>query len=111
VLGLTFKEDVPDIRNSRVPDIVAELQSLGVAPLVHDPHADAEEVQAELGVALCGLHQLTSLDAVILAVPHKQYISDISKVYGMLRRNGILIDVRSAVDRDTLPDGIRYWSL
>ncbi len=111
VLGLTFKEDVPDTRNSRVPDIVAELISLGISPLVHDPNAVAGEALTQLGIVLCNDAELTNLDAIVLAVPHQQYVSDVSRIYSMLNDNGVLLDVRSVIDRATLPDEVTYWSL
>src|SRR6516225_5627181 len=71
VIGLTFKEEVPDLRNSRVPDILAELRSFGVNALVHDPMADREEALHEYGVKLVDLDAFKDLDALILAVPHR----------------------------------------
>ena len=75
ILGLTFKEDVPDLRNSRVPDIVAELREFGIEPLVHDPVADAEEAHEEYGLTLCADAELCSLDGVVIAVAHEPYRS------------------------------------
>ncbi len=71
ILGITFKEDVPDLRNSRVPDIVAELREFGIAALVADPLADPTEAKREYGVELVPLEDLTKLDGLILAVPHR----------------------------------------
>ncbi len=73
VLGLTFKEDVPDLRNSRVPDILRELKEFGIEAMVHDPLADPEEARAEYGIALAPLELFHALDAVVLAVPHASY--------------------------------------
>ena len=111
ILGLTFKEDVPDTRNSRVPDIVDELGCLGLQPLVHDPLCDREETASESGIELCDEEALQDLDAMILAVPHHHYLRDIRRIYGMLKPGGVLIDVRSVIDRSTLPAGLCYWSL
>src|SRR6516225_7094603 len=71
VIGLTFKEEVPDLRNSRVPDILAELRSFGIHALVHDPMADREEALHEYGVELVDLDAFKELDALIFAVPHR----------------------------------------
>ena len=71
IIGITFKEDVPDLRNSRVPDIVAELREFGISALVADPLADADEARREYGVELAALDQLGGLDGLILAVPHR----------------------------------------
>jgi len=112
ILGFTFKENVPDIRNSKVVDIFTELKEFGVDPLVHDPMADAEEVQRTYQVELTPLTQLDDLCAIILAVPHAEYESlDGQALSGMLRPNGILIDVKSKVDPNSLRDDITYWSL
>src|SRR5215469_13802657 len=71
IIGLTFKEEVPDLRNSRVPDILAELRSFGIHALVHDPMADWEEALHEYGVNLVDLKEFDQLDALVLAVPHR----------------------------------------
>ncbi len=76
VLGLTFKENVSDLRNSRVPDIVRELAQFGIEALVHDPLGSAEQALHEYGIRLCDLDELTDLDGLILAVPHEAYLSD-----------------------------------
>src|SRR5690606_18019937 len=76
ILGLTFKENVPDLRNSRVPDIIAELGEYGIRPLVHDALADAREAERVYGIALADLASLQRLDGLVLAVPHRAYLSD-----------------------------------
>lgn len=111
VMGLTFKENVPDIRNSRVPDVLNELQTFGITPIVHDPLADATEVKREYGLAISPLSQFKNLDALILAVPHADYMQKIAKMPAMLRKGGILADIKSVVDRDLIPGDVRYWSL
>ncbi len=112
VLGLTFKENVPDLRNSRVPDILKELQSFGITGLVHDPLADPAAAMAEYGLALAPLAELRELDALILAVPHRDYLAlGEGGLTAMLLPRGIIIDVRSAIDPDRLPAGLDYWSL
>ncbi|HUZ72442.1 MAG TPA: nucleotide sugar dehydrogenase [Stellaceae bacterium] len=112
ILGLTFKEDVPDLRNSRVPDIIAELRGFGITPLVHDPMADAAEALHEYGVELVGAERFTGLDGVIYAVPHRS-LKDRGDGYicAMLAMGGVLIDVKSALDRASVPRGVTYWSL
>jgi UDP-N-acetyl-D-galactosamine dehydrogenase len=112
VLGLTFKENVPDIRNSRVPDILEELGEFGAQTLVSDSRADAEEALAEYGIKLVAFDSLNNLDALILAVPHAEYKSlPIGQLLKGLRSGGILIDVKSILDPADLPPGIRYWCL
>lgn len=112
ILGFTFKENVPDIRNSKVIDIYRELQSYGVQPLVHDPLANADEVINEYQVKLSSIDDLTDLNALILAVPHAEYQSLIQSGFSqMLSIDGIFIDIKACVSPDSLPDNIRYWSL
>jgi len=109
VLGLTFKENVPDIRNSRVPDVLREFKTFGIEAVVHDPHADPKEVAREYGMPMSPLKAFKNLDALVLAVPHKEYLD--KPLTGMLRKGGILVDVKSVVDRKTVPGNLRYWSL
>lgn len=111
ILGLTFKENVPDIRNSRVPDVLSELKTFGVEALVHDPLADAKEVAREYGMPISPLKAFKNLDALILAVPHRTYLQKPEDLPAMLRKGGILVDVKSVIDRTIIPGNLRYWSL
>jgi len=112
ILGLTFKEDVPDLRNSKVPDIIKELQEFGLAPVVHDPLADRAEARHEYGIDLVDEDALCDLDGLILAVKHREYLEPgIDELIGRLRADGILIDVKSCLDPAKIPTGISYWSL
>jgi UDP-N-acetyl-D-galactosamine dehydrogenase len=111
VLGLTFKENVPDLRNSRVPDIVAELREYGIEPLVHDCLASSEAAAGEHGIELRPWDALTDLDAVILAVPHRAYLEELDRIVSSVRRGGVFIDVKSSVDRTSLRRDLNYWSL
>ncbi len=109
VFGVTFKEDVPDIRNSRVPDIVFELQAYGITPMLHDPMVDAEEFHHEYKLQLSTEENMADLDMVIFAVPHHHY--DKNDIISRLKPGGIMIDVKSVFDRATLPASVSYWSL
>jgi UDP-N-acetyl-D-galactosamine dehydrogenase len=112
VMGLTFKENVSDLRNSRVPDIVRELGQFGIGALVHDPLGSAELALHEYGIELCALDALTDLDGLVLAVPHESYLADgPSAVAARLRPGGVLIDVKSVIQPGSTPDGIAVWSL
>ncbi len=112
ILGLTFKEDVSDIRNSRVPDIVEELRAYGIEPLVHDPVADAAETHHEYGITLSPWEALTELDALVLAVGHQTYRAlPVAALCALLRTPGVLVDVKALLDPATLPADVRYWSL
>jgi UDP-N-acetyl-D-galactosamine dehydrogenase len=113
VLGLTFKENVPDTRNSKVVDIVRELDSFGIAVQVHDPLASGDEALSELGIALTDMSSLRPADAVILAVGHEHYVSAGWPMVTSLLKNGegLVFDVRSKLDRKTKPGGVELWRL
>jgi UDP-N-acetyl-D-galactosamine dehydrogenase len=111
VLGLTFKENVPDLRNSRVPDIINELREYGIDPIIHDPLASGEEALSEYGFDLRPFDALTSLDGVILAVPHQQFLDQLDLVVGSVREGGLFIDVKSLVCADDVRSDLLYWSL
>jgi len=112
ILGLTFKEDVPDLRNSRVPDIVAELKEYGCRPVIHDPMADPAEAKLEYGIDLAGAEEMTGLQALIYAVPHRvTQARGSADLFTRLAPGGVFIDVKSAVPRSEVPAGTSYWSL
>ncbi len=112
IVGVTFKEDVPDLRNSRVPDIVAELREFGIAALVADPLADAEEARREYRIELVGLDRFSQLDGLILAVPHRVLEqAGWEALFATLMPGGIFVDVKSALARDRVPPHLHYWSL
>ena len=112
VLGLTFKENVPDLRNSRVPDILAELRQFGIEPRVADPRADAEEAHHEYGISLTPLEELTGLDAVVFAVSHDEYRGlGGDKLRTLVHDHGVVIDVKSMLDPRAVPPGLAYWCL
>ncbi|HET9624463.1 MAG TPA: nucleotide sugar dehydrogenase [Kofleriaceae bacterium] len=112
ILGLTFKENVPDLRNSKIPDIVAELATFGIDALVTDPMGNPEEAYEEYKIKLTPLEQFTKLDAVILAVAHREYIANAGGIFERVRDNGVVIDVKSALPAGTKPPrGIQLWSL
>jgi len=114
VLGLTFKENVPDLRNSKVPDIIGELREYGVQVLVHDPLADSEEAVAEYGLHLSDWADLNDADSIVLAVAHRAYIDmGQQKIVNLLRsgRQGVVIDVKGVLDHKAFPKHIAYWRL
>jgi UDP-N-acetyl-D-glucosamine/UDP-N-acetyl-D-galactosamine dehydrogenase len=113
VLGMTFKENCPDIRNSKVIDVVRELQSFGADVLVHDPIASSDECRHEYGVALTDWDALPKASAIVAAVSHKDYAE--MGVEGLLRKlvpGGVFADVKSAYDPQVLQAaGARPWRL
>ncbi len=111
VLGLTFKENVPDLRNSKVPDIVYELNSFGISPQVHDPLASPETAMEEYNLKLSSLSDVKNLDALILAVNHREYLAHISALFAMLKPGALIIDVKSVISPAQVPAGLKYWSL
>lgn len=111
VLGLTFKENCPDLRNSKVVDIIDELNEYCCDVLVHDPMADAAEAQHEYGIELCDRAALHNCQAVILAVPHAQYLAmDIEEFAAMMDAEATLVDLKSVLAREALDAaGLHYW--
>jgi UDP-N-acetyl-D-galactosamine dehydrogenase len=113
VLGLTFKENVPDIRNSRVIDIIRELQSFGATVQVHDPLALPSEAMDEYGIELMSLEMMLPADAVVFAVPHSSYVVLGWSAIAPLLKNGrgLVIDVKATLDREQRPKDIELWRL
>ena len=112
ILGLAFKENVTDLRNSRVPDMVAELRDYGAEPLVHDPLVDPAAARAEFGLDLAAEADLTDLDALVVAVPHRCLLDELpGKWLGRVKPDGVVVDVKSVLSPDQIAPGIAYWSL
>lgn len=112
ILGVTFKENVPDIRNSKIVDLYRAFERYGMSPIVHDPMADAAAMMDEYGVTLVAREDLIDLDVLILAVPHRKIME---KFWEMLDstvvHGGILCDLKSAVDERALRSDLIYWAL
>jgi len=114
VLGLTFKEDCADLRNSRVIDVIRELESYGIDVRVHDPVADKDEAKDEYGVELMTLENMGEVDAVVAAVAHRELVgASVSSIAAFSGGKAIpFIDVKSAYDRNMLQQaGFRVWRL
>ncbi len=113
VMGLTFKEDCPDLRNTRVVDIIEELHSYGTNVLVHDAISDPKEALLYYNINLCQWEDLKDLSALIIAVPHKVYLGKkLSEFQEMLVSGGCLIDVKSVFDPIQAKEaGINFWRL
>ncbi len=114
VLGLTFKEDCPDLRNSRVPDIIQELKRYGCEVLVHDPYSDSKEAQVEYGVELIGNSEnLPKVSAVVLAVAHRLYREwGVNQWLDKLIPRGVVVDVKGIAPKAALEEReIRVWRL
>jgi len=113
VLGLTFKEDCPDLRNSRVIDVIRELESYGAKVIVHDPVADIKEAHHEYGVDLVAWEKLPKAAAIVVAVNHKEFKArPVTDFVAKLESNGIVTDVKSMLDAAVFAEqGICVWRL
>ncbi|SVD93926.1 uncharacterized protein METZ01_LOCUS446780, partial [marine metagenome] len=105
--------DCPDLRNSRVPDIIAELKRCGCTVKVHDPCCDAQEAKQEYSISLCTETELKPADALVLAVAHHQYHEwSVDRWRSLLKQGGIFSDVKNVVPRKNLEQyGHRVWRL
>jgi len=113
LLGVTFKENVPDIRNTRVIDIVSELKDFGIAVQLHDPMADDDLLKQEYGLSLTALDKLQPADAVVLSVAHHSYREGGWNLVRSLLKpaGGFVADIPALLDRATTPAGITLWRL
>lgn len=113
VLGLTFKENCPDLRNSKVTDIIFELKSYGVEVYVHDPIADPVEAEREYGIMLVSWEELPQADVILAAVAHREYLSmPLDEMLIKLKQGGCFMDVKSCYDASALHSaGYHAWRL
>ena len=116
VLGMTFKEDCPDARNSKVNDIIVELKEYGISPLVCDPVADKDDVKKFYGIDLVDMSELKDLDCLIIAVAHKEFKAlSRDALLGMLRHDGskgVVVDVKGIRTRKEFEEACcKYWRL
>jgi UDP-N-acetyl-D-galactosamine dehydrogenase len=113
VLGVTFKENVPDIRNTRVVDIVRELDDFGITVQLHDPMADGALLDEEYGLSLTALDKLQPADAVVLAVAHRSYRESGWALVSKLLKpgGGFVADVPALLDRAATPSAVTLWRL
>lgn len=112
ILGVTFKENVTDTRNSRVPDIAHELADFGVNTVIHDPLADPEVVREEYGLSLSPLEDLSELHGLIVAVGHNEIrAAGVESCVKRLVPGGIMVDIKSIFNPSDIPQGVSYWSL
>lgn len=117
IMGITFKENCPDIRNSKVEDIINRLKEYDITPVVIDPWADVDEVMREYGVKLAEAGEISDADCVIIAVAHNEFkgmpLSEIDKIFkDTENKNKVLVDVKSMIDKKAAQNaGYRYWRL
>ncbi|WP_298962994.1 nucleotide sugar dehydrogenase [uncultured Roseibium sp.] len=115
VLGITYKADVPDTRNSKVVDLIHEFEKFGAEVLVHDPLADHDQVKEEYGINLSDLEQLRESHVVVLAVPHSQFLQGDGSwqmaTSVLMNGSGLVADIPAVLDRETVPDNVTLWRL
>ena len=111
ILGLTFKENIRDIRNSRVPDILRVLAGYGIEARVSDPHADPQQARLAFGLTLEPLPAEASVDALVLAVPHQAFLAQRAKLVACVKPGGLIMDVKSVLSPEEIPANCTYWSL
>ena len=114
VLGLSFKENVPDLRNTRVVDIINELNDYGVEVLAHDPLAIPEEARQHCGIKTVSLKDIKNVDAVILAVAHDEYKSiGLAKIASLCcKGRPVVLDIKAVFEPQAATGmGINYWRL
>jgi len=117
ILGITFKENTPDTRNSKVVDIIDSLREYGIKPIIVDPEADAEEAKYEYGIDLVDIKDIKDVDCLVLAVAHDSFKQmswkDLDSLYGDFNnKDKVLIDVKSILDRNEIEEkGYSYWRL
>jgi UDP-N-acetyl-D-galactosamine dehydrogenase len=113
VLGLTFKENCPDLRNSKVIDVIRELQSFGLVVQVCDPGANVQEAVHEYGIQLTPLKELQRAEAVVVAVAHKDFVEfDVVDYQRLLKQNPVVVDVKGICNQSAFDAaGIRLWRL
>ncbi|MDY4068837.1 MAG: nucleotide sugar dehydrogenase [Lachnospiraceae bacterium] len=116
ILGFTFKENCPDTRNTKVIDIVNELREYGIEPMITDPVADRAEAEREYGVKLVSREEIQDMDAVILAVSHREFESltmeDMDGLFAGTHQKKVLSDIKGMLDREAYENaGYLYWRL
>lgn len=116
-MGLTFKENFEDIRNSKVLDMIESFKDYGISPSIVDPYADKEEIFRLTGLQIEEVSQVKDADMLIFAVAHKEFvelsIEEIDKMYrGKGTKDKILIDIKSIFSKDLMIEaGFNYWNL
>lgn len=109
---MTLKENVPDIRNSKVVDLYRALGDYGITPVACDPMVDVEQMQHEYGISLVPRDQFRDMDVLILAVPHRETMDTIwEDLPGLVKTGGMVCDLKSVLDSRRLQSDLLYWTL
>lgn len=115
ILGLTFKENCPDLRNSKIVDVVKELKEYGVEVVIYDPIADKQEAKEEYGIEIPNIEDIKDIDTIILAVKHNEF-SDltkekISEFYSKLNEKKLILDLKGVLDKKQINEEFLYWRM
>ncbi|MEI6518147.1 MAG: UDP binding domain-containing protein, partial [bacterium] len=111
IVGVTFKENVTDTRNSRVPDIAYELAEFGIEPILYDPLADGEVFREEYDLELSPISALQGVQGLVLAVGHDEITKSLSSLVELVSPGGVLVDIKSLMRHESIPAHLSYWSL
>ena len=117
IFGLAFKEDCPDVRNSKVFEVINELKEYNIEVIIVDPLVDAKEVLSEFGIKISKIDEVTDIDAIVMAVPHQEFkkfdMNEMSSYYKKgIDKSKILIDIKSVFNKqEAFKKGFIYWNL
>lgn len=111
VLGLTFKENCPDLRNTKVIHIVEELKDYGLNVNVNDVEADGSEAEKLFGFSLQSKQELNKADALLFSVPHKEYLDNKKKYLNLVKENGVIFDIKGIIDEREVNSTQKLWRL
>ncbi|MGL4955495.1 MAG: UDP binding domain-containing protein, partial [Cetobacterium sp.] len=115
ILGLTFKEDCPDLRNSKVIDVINELKEYKLEVMVCDPVADKAEAIEEYGIQLCRIEEVKNIDAIIVAVKHKEFTvlkrENLMKLYDIREEKPLILDLKGVFNKKDMLENFRYWRM
>lgn len=111
ILGLTFKENTPDLRNTKIIDVINELQDFGLNVIVNDVEADAKEAKKFYNLNLKDSNQLTTEDVLVFAVPHEDYIRNKEQYLELVSNNGLIFDIKGIINDEDLKENQSIWRL
>lgn len=117
IMGITFKENCPDVRNSKVVDIITSLKEYDIEPLIVDPHANPKDVRQEYGIQLSQINEIKEVDCLVFAVAHEEFkglsMNEIDAMFGNFEnKEKVIIDVKSIINKEKVSElGYSYWSL
>src|SRR5699024_3092836 len=111
VLGLTFKENTPDLRNTKITDVIKELQDFGLNVIVNDVEADSVEAKEFYDLDLKSFEELNTEDALVFAVPHEDYLNNKEEYLKLVSDNGVIFDIKGIIKDEDLKETQSIWRL